>query len=60
MVCTPHQILFERSHKNSRWAQHVARTRERRDTCRVLVGKPNGKIPIGRPWRRWEDNIKGS
>jgi len=36
----------------------VARTRER-STCRVLAGKPNGKIPTGRPRRRWEDNIKG-
>jgi hypothetical protein len=38
----------------------VARTRERRGTCRVLIGKPNGKIPTGRPRRRWEDNIKGT
>jgi len=30
---------------------------ERRDIYRVLVGKPDGKRPIGRPWRRWEDNI---
>jgi len=36
----------------------VARTRERRGTCKVLIGKPNGKIPTGRPRRRWEDNIK--
>ena len=27
-------------------------------TYRVLVGKPEGKRPLGRPWRRWEDNIK--
>jgi hypothetical protein len=31
---------------------------ERRDVYRVLVGKPEGKKPIGRPRRRWEDNIK--
>jgi len=30
----------------------------RRGVCRVLVGKPEGKRPLGRPWRRWEDNIK--
>jgi hypothetical protein len=60
MVCTPHQILFERSYKNIRWVEHVARTRERRGTCRVLVGKPNGKIATGRPRRRREDDIKGS
>jgi len=31
---------------------------ERRDVYRVLVGKPGGKRPLGRPRRRWEDNIK--
>jgi hypothetical protein len=31
-----------------------------RGTCRVLIEKPNGKIPTGRPRRRWEDNIKGT
>ena len=31
---------------------------ERRDVHRVLVGKPEGKRPLGRPRRRWEDNIK--
>ena len=41
-----------------RWAGHVACMRERRDVCRVLVGKPDGKRPLGRPRRRWEDNIK--
>jgi hypothetical protein len=32
--------------------------RERGGVCRVLVGKPKGKRPLGRPRRRWEDNIK--
>ena len=41
-----------------RWAGHVARMRERRGAYRVLVGKPEGKRPLGRPRRRWEDNIK--
>jgi hypothetical protein len=41
-----------------RWAGHVARMGERRGAYRVLVGKPEGKIPLGRPKRRWEDNIK--
>ena len=41
-----------------RWAGHVARMGERRDVCRVLVGKPEGKRQLGRPRRRWEDNIK--
>ena len=37
---------------------HVARMGERRGIGRVLVGKPQGKRPMGRPRRRWEDNIK--
>ena len=41
-----------------RWAGHVARMGEGRDVYRVLVGKPEGKRPLGRPRRRWEDNIR--
>ncbi|KAJ4442534.1 hypothetical protein ANN_04121 [Periplaneta americana] len=41
-----------------RWAGHVARMRESRNAYRVLVGRPEGKRPLGRPRRRWEDNIK--
>jgi hypothetical protein len=41
-----------------RWAGHVARIDERRGVYRVLVVKPEGKRPLGRPRRRWEDNIK--
>jgi len=41
-----------------RWAGHVARMGERRGDYRVLVGKSEGKRPVGRPRRRWEDNIK--
>ena len=44
--------------RRMRWAGHVARMGERRGVDRVLVGKPEGKIPLGRPRRRWEDNIK--
>jgi hypothetical protein len=40
------------------WAGHVARMREGRGVSRVLVGKPEGKKPLGRPRRRWENNIK--
>jgi len=39
-------------------AGHVARTGEGRGVYRVLVGKHEGKKPLGRPRRRWEDNIK--
>ena len=41
-----------------RWAGHVARVGEGRGVHRVLVGKPEGKRPLERPRRRWEDNIK--
>jgi hypothetical protein len=41
-----------------RWAGHVARKGERRGVYRVLVGKPEGKRPLRRLRRRWEDNIK--
>jgi len=40
------------------WAGHVARVVERRGVHRDLMGKPVGKKPLGRPRRRWEDNIK--
>jgi hypothetical protein len=41
-----------------RWAGHVARVGERRGAYRALVGKPEGRRPLGRPRRRWEDDIK--
>jgi hypothetical protein len=41
-----------------RWAGHVARMGERRGIYRALVGKPEGRRALGRPRRRWEDNIK--
>jgi hypothetical protein len=41
-----------------RWAGHVARMGEGRGVYRVLVGKPEGKRPLGRPRRRWEDDIR--
>jgi len=41
-----------------RWVGHVARMGEGRGVCRVLLGKPEGKRPLGRPRLRWEDNIK--
>jgi hypothetical protein len=39
-----------------RWAGHVARIEEKRNTYRLLVGKPKGKGPLGRPRRRWINN----
>jgi len=44
--------------KRMRWAGHVARMGEGRGVDRVLVGKPEGRRPLGRPRCRWEDNIK--
>jgi hypothetical protein len=40
-----------------RWEGHVARMGEERKVYKVLVGKPKGKRPIGRPRRRWEDGM---
>jgi hypothetical protein len=41
-----------------RWARRVARMGETRGANRILVGRPEGRRPLGRPRRRWEDNIK--
>jgi len=41
-----------------RWDGHVPRMEEERGVQKVLVEKPEGKRPLGRPRRRWEDNIK--
>ena len=44
--------------RRMRWAGYVSRMGEDRGVNRVLVGKPEGKRPLRRPRRRWEDNIK--
>jgi len=44
--------------KKMRWAGNIACMGERRGVHRVLVGKPEGKGPLGSPMRRWKDNIK--
>ena len=44
--------------RRMRWAGHVARMDEERGLYRVLVGKPEGRKPLGRPRRRWADNIR--
>ncbi|KAJ4428908.1 hypothetical protein ANN_25902 [Periplaneta americana] len=51
-------IIRDLKSRRLRWAEHVARMGESRNAYRVLVGRPEGKIPLGRPRRRWEDNIK--
>jgi hypothetical protein len=44
--------------KRMRWVEHVARMGGMRSICKTLVGKPEGKRPLGRPRSRWEDNIR--
>ena len=56
LYCSPNIVRVIKS--RMRRGRHVARVGERRDIYRVLMGKPEGKRPLGRPRRRWEDNIK--
>jgi hypothetical protein len=51
-------IIRQIKSNRMRWAGHVARMGEGRNVYRVLVGKPEGKRPLGRPRSRWEDGIK--
>jgi hypothetical protein len=44
--------------RRMKWARHVARMGEKRNVYRLLVGKPEGKRPLGRPRRRWINNIE--
>jgi hypothetical protein len=48
-------IIRQIKSRRIRWAGHVARMGEERKVYRVLIGKPEGKRPLGRPRRRWED-----
>jgi len=57
LYCSPNIFRAIKS-RRIKWAGHVARMGEGRGVYRVLVGKPEGKRPLGRPRRRWEDNIK--
>ncbi|KAJ4428062.1 hypothetical protein ANN_24076 [Periplaneta americana] len=57
LYCSP-DIIRNIKSRRLRWAGHVARMGESRIAYRVLVGRPEGKRPLGRPRRRWEDNIK--
>ena len=56
--CSSPNIVRVIKLRRMRWAGHVTHMRERRVVCRVLVGKPEGKRPVGNPRHRWEDNIK--
>ena len=57
LYCSPNIVRVITS-RRMRWVGHVARMGERRRVYRVLVGKPVGKRPLGRPRHRWEDTIK--
>ena len=52
LYCSPNNVRVIKS-RRMRWVGHVARTGERGGVHRVLVGKPEGKRPMGRPRRRW-------
>jgi hypothetical protein len=56
LYCSPTIVRVIKS--RIRWAWYVARMGEGRGMYRVLVGKPEGKRPLGRPRFRWDDNIK--
>jgi hypothetical protein len=51
-------IIRQIKSRRMRWAGHVARMGEQRKLYKVLVGNPEGKRPLGRPRRRWEDGIR--
>jgi hypothetical protein len=57
LYSSPSIITIIKSRK-MRWASHVARMGEKRNAYRLLVGKPEGKRPLGRPRCRWVDNIR--
>jgi hypothetical protein len=57
LYCSPN-IVRVIKWRRMRWVGNVAHMRERRGVYRVLVGKPEGKRSLGRPRRKWENNVK--
>jgi hypothetical protein len=57
LYCSPNIIRMIKS-SSMRWAGHVTRIGEKRNAYRILVGKPEGRRPLGRPRRRRVNNIK--
>jgi hypothetical protein len=57
LYSSPSIIKITKS-RTMRWAGHVARVGKKKNVYRLLVGKPEGKRPLGRPRHRWVDNIK--
>ena len=57
LYCSPNIFRVIKSRK-MRWTEYVSRIGESRDLYRILVRRPEGKKPLGRPRRKWEYNIK--
>jgi hypothetical protein len=57
-LCCSQSIIRIIKSRRMKLAGHVARLREKWNAYRILVGKPEGRRPLGRPRRRWEDNIR--
>ena len=57
LYCSPNIVRVIKL-RRMRWAGHLARMDEERGVYRVLLGKPEGKSPLGRPRCRWVDNIR--
>jgi len=57
LYCSPNLVQAIKSSR-IRWVRHAANMRERRSVYRVLVGKPEGMRPLGRPRCRWEDILR--
>jgi hypothetical protein len=57
LYSSPSIIRMMRS-RRMRWVRHVARMGRKTNACRVLVGRTEGKTPLGRPRRRWVNNVK--
>jgi hypothetical protein len=53
------RVVIRMIKSRMRWAGHVARIGTKRNSYRTVVGKPEGRQPLGRPRRRWVGNIKG-
>jgi hypothetical protein len=58
VLCSSSSIIRIIKSRRMRWDGHVARMGEKRNAYRLLVGKPEGKRPLGRPRRGWVDNIR--
>ena len=58
MYPSPHNIVSVIKSRRLIWAGHVARVEEGRSVFKIVTGETTGKRPLGRPRRRWEDNIR--